>query len=508
MQKTVFEPSSSSRQSAGKKRHFFRAVIPVFILIFLLGGCFKVGPDYVPVKPDAPKAWHTTLQEGLASSPIAPQTLSQWWKVLDDPQLESLEKRAVQGNLELVKARSRIREARALWGVSRSQLFPSIDAGGSFNEHRSSENNGFGHEDRLYAVGLDAGWEIDVFGGRRRALEAAGAEVESSEENLHDVLVSLLAEVALNYIEARTYQARLAAAEANIATQQETYDLNLSLYRAGLIDKLALEQSHFSLEHTRSRIPSLQIGLEAAKNRLALLLGRQPGALHPEMAETKPVPAIPLSVAVGIPAETLRHRPDIRRAERQLAAATARIGEATADLYPKFHLVGSIGLESVAYGDLWQWASRSWNFGPGFSWNIFDAGAIRRNIEVQNARQEQALVTYESTVLKALEEVENSLVAYAKELQRREALNRAAAAAEEAVQLARDQYQSGLVDFNNVLVSQLALLSLQDEQAQSRGAAVANLVRLYKALGGGWTFHVPAAPTGGEPVSGKTGKGV
>ncbi|MCD6151065.1 MAG: TolC family protein, partial [Deltaproteobacteria bacterium] len=381
-------------------------------------------------------------------------------------------------------------------GISRAGLFPTVDATGSMTDHRSSENNGLGHESKLYAVGFDAGWELDIFGGTRRAIEAAQAGVESSEEDLHDVLVSLLAEVALNYVDARTYQARLEATKGNIAVQQETYELNLSLRYAGLIDELALEQSLYNLEHSRSQVPGLQTGLEAAKNRLAVLLGKKPGAVHPELAEKKSIPAIPISVAVGIPAETLRHRPDVRRAERNLAAATARIGVATADLYPKFRLNGTIGLESISSGNIWQWASRSWNFGPQVSWNIFDAGAIRQNIQVQNARQEQALISYEATVLQAQEEVENALVAYAKEQQRRSALAKATSAAKRANLLARDQYQAGLVDFNDVLDAQRSLLSFQDELAQSSGVVTTNLIRLYKALGGGWTTFDPTTVAG------------
>jgi NodT family efflux transporter outer membrane factor (OMF) lipoprotein len=476
------------------KKSFYRSLLPALFVSLFLSGCFVVGPDYVRVKPDAPKVWNTTMEGGLTDAQMAPDTLSQWWKILGDPQLESLEKRAVQGNLELKNARARIREARALRGISRAGLFPTVDATGSMTDHRSSENNGLGHESKLYAAGFDAGWELDIFGGTRRAIEAAQAEVESSEEDLHDVMVSLLAEVALNYVEARTYQDRLKATRGNIAVQQETYELNLSLSHAGLIDELAMEQSLYNLEHSRSQIPGLQTGLEAAKNRLAVLLGKKPGAVHPELAEEKSIPAIPVSVAIGIPAETLRHRPDIRRAERNLAAATARIGMATADLYPKFRLSGTIGLESISSGNLWQWASRSWNFGPGVSWNIFDAGAIRRNIQVQNARQEQALITYEATVLQAQEEVENALVAYAKEQQRRSTLAKATSAAKRADLLARDQYQAGLVDFNDVLNAQRSLLSFQDELAQSSGVATTNLIRLYKALGGGWTFHAPAVP--------------
>ncbi|MCD4763927.1 MAG: efflux transporter outer membrane subunit, partial [Desulfobacterales bacterium] len=442
---------------------------------------------------DAPIKWHTELAGGLTTEELQPETLAQWWGTLNDPELESLVERAVKGNLDLKNARARIREARALRGIRRADLFPTLDAGGSATKSRSSENSGTGKEIKLYSAGFDAGWELDIFGGTRRAIEAAQADLEATQEDLHDVLVSLLAEVALNYVEVRTYQTRLAVTEANIKSQEETYELNRSRYHAGIIDDLAVQQSLYNLENIRSHIPTLQTGLAAAKNRLAVLLGKKPGEVHQELAEKKPIPMLPVTVAVGIPAETLRHRPDIRRAERNLAAQTARIGVATADLYPKFRLMGTIGLESISTGDFLESASRTWSIGPGISWNIFHGGAIRQNIKVRSALQEQALIQYESAVLKALEEVENVLVAYAKEQRRRESLAKATNAANRAVLLARDQYQAGLVDFNNVLIAQRSLLSFQNELAQSEGAVVSNLVRLYKALGGGWKYMEPAA---------------
>ena len=404
----------------------------------------------------------------------------------------SLEQRAVQGNLDLKKAMARVREARALRGISQADLFPTLDAAASGTKYRSSENSGTGDESKLYMAGFDAGWELDVFGGVRRSVEAAEADLEATQEDLYDVLVSLLAEVALNYVEMRTYQARLAVTEANIKTQEETYELNRSRHQAGIINELPVQESLRILESSRSQVPALETGLEAAKNRLAVLLGEQPGKLHQELAEKKPIPVLPVAVVIGIPGETLRHRPDIRRAERNLAAQTARIGVATADLYPKFRLMGTIGLESISSGDFLDSSSRAWSIGPGVSWSIFHGGAIRQNIKVQSALQEQALIQYEAVVLRALEEVENVLVAYAKEQRRRESLAAAAAAAKRADQLARDQYQAGLVDFNNVLDGQRALLLIQDQRAQSDGAVISNLVRLYKALGGGWNYMGPA----------------
>lgn len=467
-----------------------RGPLPAILaLAFALActGCALVGPDYQQVTPQSPAQWHTELEEGLNGARTDPETLARWWTVLDDPLLISLEERAAASSLTIREARSRILEARALRGLSQAGLWPTLAATAAGTRSRASENNSSstGEKD-LYAAGFDAGWELDVFGGRRRAIEAAQADLEASQEEMHDALVTLLAEVALNYVDLRTGQVRLAVAEANISAQQHTYELNLSRYQAGLVNELVVQQSLYNLEYSRSQVPVLQTGLAAARNRLAVLLGKNPGALDKELAERRPVPVPPLSVAVGVPAETLRHRPDIRRAERNLAARTARIGIATADLYPKFRLLGSIGLESAAGEDLLKWASRTWSIGPRVSWNIFDAGAIRRNIEVQSLRQEQALIQYEAAVLMAQEEVENALVSYAKEQRRRESLSKATEAARRADMLAQDQYKAGLVDFSNVLDAQRSLLSFEDELALSAGRVTAGLLRIYKALGGGW----------------------
>ncbi|MCD6533287.1 MAG: efflux transporter outer membrane subunit [Deltaproteobacteria bacterium] len=463
-------------------RRFFIIIGLLIIAVLALSGCAAVGPDYIPVKPETPEKWSTELKGGLNAGLPEPGTMACWWKVLDDPELSSLTERAVSGNLDLQTARARIREARARRGISRSYFFPTLDGGAAADKHRDRK----GREDELYTVGFDSSWELDVFGGIRRAVEADTAEVEAAQEDLHDVLVSLLAEVALNYVDVRTYQNGLTVIEANLKAQQETYDLNDSRFQAGIIDELAVQQSLYNLERTRSQIPVIQTKLEAAKNRLAVLLGQAPGAVHAELAARKPIPAPPLQLAIGVPAEVLRQRPDIRRAERRLAAQTARVGVATADLFPKFRLNGSIGLESLSTGNFFTAANRIWDFGPSVSWNIFHGNAIRQNIEIHSALQEQALTEYELTVLQAQEEIENVLVAYANQQRRYQSLLAATKAALKADQLAQDQYQVGLVDFNNVLDAQRSLLLLQDQLTLSEGAVTTNLVRLYKALGGGW----------------------
>jgi NodT family efflux transporter outer membrane factor (OMF) lipoprotein len=300
------------------------------------------------------------------------------------------------------------------------------------------------------------------------------------------VLVSLAGEVALNYTDLRSYQAKLAIAEANRDAQAETYQIAVWRHEAGLATQLDLEQAKMSLEQTRAQIPSLEAGLAAATNRLSVLVGRHPGALDTELAETKPIPTAKLTIAVGIPADALRSRPDVQKAERQLAAQTARIGVATADLYPKLSLTGSIGLEALSPGKVFSAGNESYGLSLPISWNIFDAGRVRQNIKVQNALQEQALANYEAKILSALEEVENALIAYAKEQTRLQSLAAAEQAAQQAFELAKTRYTSGLTDFQVVLDSQRSLLTVQELRAISEAQVAADLIRLYKAVGGGW----------------------
>jgi len=474
----------------GKKKSPLTGEVFTRLMIFAvltLTGCAAVGPDYVPPESSAPPDWHTGLRQGLSGESMETRQMARWWSTLEDPVLSRLIEQAVSNNLDLKQAMARVREARARLGISESGLFPVLDAGGSASRSKSSENSGSGATRSFYAVGFDAGWEVDIFGGVRRSVEAAEADLDAGREDLRDVMVTLTAEVGLNYLDVRTTQQRLIAAEKNLAVQQESYHFIDWRYQAGLSNVLELQQARYNLENTRAQIPSLRSALEEAKNRLAVLTGAIPGTIHELLADARPVPGLPPTVAVGVPAETLRQRPDIRGAERRLAAQTARIGAATADLYPRFRLSGSIGLESLSSTDLFKSGSDAWSIVPAVSWNIFDAGAIRRNVEVQTAVQEQFLLAYEAAILGALEEVENALTAYAEEQFRREHLAAAVEAARLAEELAEQQYSVGLTDFTTVLDAQRSLLSFEDQLAQSEGTVTANLVRLYKALGGGWS---------------------
>lgn len=462
------------------------------ILIWqVLSGCVKVGPDYLRPESKAPVAWQAPMDQGLTTGTSDHQTMAEWWTLLKDPLLDGFIQQAITGNLTLEQARSRLLQARANRDISSAALFPSLDAGGSATRDRTSGNRGGGTDITSYSLGFDAGWELDLFGGRRRSVEAAQARLEASEEDLRDVLVSLLGEVALNYIDARTYQARLQIAEDNLAAQEETYALTKARYQSGLTSELALQQARYLVSSTRAQIPDLHTGFFNAAHQLAVLLGRPPGSLTEQLQVVVPLPTLPPSIAIGIPADILRRRPDIRKAERLLAAQTAQIGVATAELYPSFKLSGSVGLDALSAGKLFGSGSGSYSFGPSFSWPVFDAGAIEGNIRLQTSLQQEVLAGYKATVLSALKEVEDALVAYAQEQLRYQALHESADAAGQASALAEIQYQAGLINFTEVLVAKKSLLSFQDQLVQSTAIMSGNLIRLYKALGGGWKGKEP-----------------
>jgi len=475
------------------KKNLFRMIrqIMATLVILLSAGCATVGPDYVPPRTTAPAAWNAPLQGGITVS-TDPRNLAAWWTTLNDPELSGLIERAAARNLDLKKAAARIREARARRGLSKAGLYPTLDATGSVTRSRDSAETGGATTSDLFSAGLDASWEIDLFGGVRRSVEASEADLQAAGEDLHDTLVSLLAEVALNYVDLRTGQARLAVTEASLKSQEETHRLALWRFQAGLGDDLAAQQARYNLENTRAQIPTLRTAISEAKNRLAVLLGEAPGAVHAELETSGLIPGVPPQVAVGVPADLLRQRPDVRKAERQLAAQTARIGVATAEFYPKLKLSGAIGLQALSFGGLFSSGSATSSGSSGVTWRIFDAGAIRRNIDIQSALQEQYLIAYESAVLVALEEAENAISAYAREQQKRQSLAEAARSAQAAAELAGIKYRAGLTDFTTVLEADRSLLTFRDQLAQSDGAVVTNLVKLYKALGGGWTPLIPA----------------
>lgn len=461
-------------------------------IALLLGGC-AAGPDYRRPDESVSPSWHAAMQGGLNPASPAAGQLSRWWHSLGDPALTRLVDEAANNNLDLALARARLREARARRGIAGAELFPIVTARAGANRTRSSGEPGRGDNsiDGTYFAQFDASWEADFFGGKRRAVEAADATAEAALEDLRDVQVGLLAEVALNYVALRGYQARLEIARRNLAAQAESWDIAGWRRQAGLVGQLDQDQARSNLEQTRAQLPLLQAGLEQSKNRLAVLLGRGAGQLG-ELETAAGGPGVPSSVAVGIPAETLRQRPDVRRAERRLAAASAQAGVAAAALYPDFSLSGTIGLQAMSGAGLGHASTRIASVAVAAGRFLFDGGRSRHNIDLQGALQQQALLAYQSAVREALLDVENALVAYALERERRAAIAQAVTAARSAAAIAASQYASGLVDFLTVLDTERSQLGLEDQLSQSDTAVASNLARLYKALGGGWSNASPA----------------
>jgi len=468
---------------------------PIWIS-FLAAGC-AVGPDYRRPETAVPAAWQEAQQDGIDTQA---DQLVEWWKQFKDPLLDSLVVRAVQNNLDLRIAEARVREERASLAATSSGLWPTVDVSGSYSRNRASQNAigapgqgavvapiaGRQLEQNFFQTGFDSRWEIDVFGGTRRQIEAAQAILQATVEDRRGVLVTLLGDVAKNYIDLRGLQRRLAVAQENLRAQQDTLGLTKVRFDAGLASDFEVAQSEGQVNTTAAQIPVILSALKQAAYRLDVLLGTQPGTSWDELATVAPIPALPPKAYVGLPADLLRRRPDIRSAERQLAAATAQVGAATADLYPKFSLLGNIGLQSVSASDWFTAQSRFWSIGPTISWPVFDAGRIRAIIEIRNAQQEQALGQYEKSVLTAFEDVENALVNYGNEQLRYRSLLEATAANRRALQMANDLYTQGLVPFLNVLDAERTLYANESDLAQSEANMASNLVALYKALGGGW----------------------
>ncbi|HXG50191.1 MAG TPA: efflux transporter outer membrane subunit [candidate division Zixibacteria bacterium] len=461
-----------------------------------LAGC-AVGPDYRRPETPLPARWGNASEPGIS---MESADLARWWTAFKDPVLDSLVERAVRSNPDLRLAEARIREARATRAATAAGAWPGVDVSGSYTRSRSSEHGSvsrsqgnatqpsqsLGVEQDLFRTGFDASWEIDFFGRVRRSVEAADALIEATVEDRRNALVTLLGEVARSYVDLRGFQQRLAVTRANFKAQQDTLELTRVRFTAGLASDLDVARAESQVNTTAAQIPVLEAAIKQAAHRLDVLLGSEPGALWSELSKEAPTPTLPPEALVGLPSELLRRRPDIRGAERRLAAATAQVGAATADLFPRFSLTGAFGLQSVSASDWWSAPSRFWSIGPTLRWPVFDAGRIRANIEVRNAQQEQALRQYEKTILTALEEVENALVSYAREQARHRSLLAAVAANRRAVEMANELYLRGLNDFLNVLDAQRSLYAAENDLAQSRAAMASNLVALYKALGGGW----------------------
>jgi NodT family efflux transporter outer membrane factor (OMF) lipoprotein len=511
------------------------------MLVALATGC-SVGPKYQRPKVTVLSDWgeqgrepSTTRPTDIATTQPASRTLSgappavQWWTTFRDPELDTLIERALEDNPDLGRATARVREARAERKVVHADDFPQVNLGGSYTHVRASENgiasafgsssgggaggdagvappvnvgggganapgaagtavipgSSFGEFD-LYQLGFDASWELDIFGGRRHATDAARAREQSAVEDRRDVVLTLMAEVAREYIDLRSTQRRLAIARENLEAQTRTLDLTRQLNQRGLTSRLDETRAMSQVASTRATIPAIEASASRSIHRLGVLLGERPTALATELTQAKPIPPVPDDVPVGLPSELLRRRPDIRRAERQLAASTEDVGVATAELFPRFFLNGSVGLQGTDPGNVFEYASRYYSLGPSVSWPLFDAGRSKARLSRAEARRAQSFAAFRGAVLNAFREVEDSLVSYAKVQERAVSLREAAAASRQSVKIANELYSQGVSDFLSVLDAQRQLLFAEEQLANAEGERATSLVALYKALGGGW----------------------
>lgn len=459
-----------------------------------LAGC-AVGPDYEAPTSDVPEEWrYVELSADTAEH-------AEWWTTFGDATLNAVVERARNQNLSLRVAGLRILESRALLGINKGLLFPQQQQiNGELVAVDISDNApNVAGADRNYndaTLSFDLTWELDFWGRFRRGIDAAEAFLERDMANYADVLVLLTAEAAQTYISIRLLEERLRLARENEAAQLRALEISTVLFENGVTTELDVVQARTILESTRASIPALESGLRQTRNALAVLLGEPPGAVDSLVAGPGSIPSAPAALAVGIPAELLRRRPDVRAAERLLAAQSALTGVAAADLYPRFGLAGSVGFQSSdannpitggpELGDLFDSASSNGFLGPFMSWNVLNYGRIRNNIRVEDARFQQLLIGYRDTVLRALAESDNAIVAFLNARTQTEHLARSVDAAQRSVELSTIQYREGDTDFNRVVIALQAAILQQDQLAQSQGAIALNLVTLYRALGGGW----------------------
>jgi outer membrane protein, multidrug efflux system len=463
--------------------------ITAFIIVGLscLSGCV-VGPDYTSPSKEMSSAWNSSLSEGMKIDPNIP---ARWWDVFGDENLNQLIETAVTHNQDVKAAFSRLEASRALRDYTTGQYSPTVDAKGSYTRYQSGKDGAVQLPDEpdpvnLHSAGFDFLWEIDLFGKIKRSVESSEALYQASIEDYRDVMVTLVAEVCRNYIDLRTTQMRFTYAMDNIKIQSDTLDLTKSRYESEIAGELDVRQAESILATTQAEISLLRIAEAEAIHRLAVLLGETPLQLQQQLRTAKPLPIPNEKVAVGFPADMLRQRPDIRAAERRLAAQTARIGVATADLYPSLQLTGTFEIQSRQLSGLGNIHNQTYSFGPGLGWNLFDGNRIRNTIKIEEAVTQELLAAWENTVLLAVEDVENAIVSYEQRQLQRQAMTRAVEATRRSMELVETQYKSGLTDFQNVLDTQRSLRTQQDFLAASEGAWLQSLIRIYKSFGGGW----------------------
>ncbi len=466
----------------------------IFALSFLcaaaLGAC-AVGPDYKTPASNAPQTFAHADHPEFSSQGIEVS----WWKLFNDKELSALVEQTLQHNYDLQTARANLLEARALYMEAGLNLAPAVTSHANYTDQNRSggalNNKTFAPRPlKLYNIGFDASWEVDFFGRVRRNVEASSDEVAAQEASLRDLSVSLIAEVARNYFQLRGLQNQLAVSKMNADNQFQTLKITQVRLNSGRGTELDTSRAIAQLDSTRALIPLLQSAIYQAIHRLGVLTGKHPDALIKKLEQPAPLPRIPETIHIGNPAELLRRRQDIRMAERTLAAATARIGVATADLFPRVTFVGTIALEASSLSGLGAAGSDAYAVGPRITWAALDLGRVYARIKAADASAEASLAQYEQTVLNALEETENALVNYNQERARQALLASAAKASERADELAHLRFNEGVSDFLTVLDAELRLLQDQERLAQSETATATALTALYKALGGGWESNI------------------
>jgi len=471
------------------------------VAVLLVNAGCTVGPDYVKPEAAVESQW---INQSDARVRQREAKLGDWWKVFKDPNLDRLVEEARRQNLTLQLAGVRILEARAQLGIATGSEYPQLqqlngDLGfQQISQHAPNTTRIIDRNFGSVGIGFDAGWELDLWGKFRRGVESSLANLDASVASYDDALVSLTAEVVRTYVLLRTGEARIQVARDNVKIQQRTLEIADALFSGGLITELDYLQAKSLLNNTLATIPPLQASVRQAKNALGVLLGKTPGSIDGYVAEARPIPAAPAEIAVGVPADLLRRRPDIRLAERQLATQSALIGVAKADLYPHFSLLGSINLRAsdaaltFASGgaselsDLFNAKSFQYFIGPSLSWDIFNYGRITNQVRVEDARFQQLIADYRSTVLNAAKEAEDATISFLKAQEQRNELQQTYEAAKRSTELSLYQYREGLVDYQRVLDSQRSLVSSQENLASISGDIATNLIALYKALGGGW----------------------
>lgn len=477
----------------GKKNmKYFNLLFIVCVILIFIAGCKPVGPDYIAPTPEIPDAWSQQLKSNLETNPVS--NLESWWLVFNDTVLNGLVSEAKNNNKNLRIAFSRVQEARADYSGVKGEKLPVSDVTLGISESKLSDNGSFAQlapqdgfkPQSLFSTGINAAWEIDVFGRIRRSIEAAGYNYEQTIDDYYDVMVILLADVVMNYLEVRTYQQMIINALQNVEAQTESYEFTQIRYNSGLCSYLDVTQAQYNLAETKSSIFELQIQEYLALGRIAVLLGDFRDSLNPALINNHSLPEPDTMVTLGIPADLLRQRPDIRAKERAIARSNANIGVATADLYPTFSLSGFLGLGSSSVSSLFTIPSLQWGIALPVQWDIFNRKRIKANIAIREYQTQQLLFAYENTVLQAYNEVDNSIFSYNRQKQMNDQLKEAVEANTEAVALVKYQYQDGLTDFQNVLDTERSLFRSQNRLVESQSKTLIELVFIYKSLGGGW----------------------